>query len=308
MKPPRRQLADRLFTGFLCLFALVLVVLVAALLGILLRGAWPVLTGFGVSRLLARDWNPSRHSFGALTFLYGTFASSLLGTVFATVVGVGTALLLTQFGHAFLIKTIRSLVDLLTAIPSVVYGLWGLFALVPWLQRIGEPFLHHWFGFLPLFQGPSQGAGMLAAGLILGVMILPTIITVIRQVMDSVPQELKDGAIALGATRTEKVRMVILPYARVGIIGAVLLSMGRALGEAIAVTMVIGDSPEISRSLFAPGETLASLLAKKFLLTGAPLYRSSMYEMGLLLFLVTLLFYGASKLMVWQVSRRVNAI
>ncbi len=288
MKAPRVHASDRLFVAFLFMFAVFLVALFVAVGFALFRGAWPTLIANPVAHLAGERWVPAQGWFGVAYFLYGTLISSFVGMVFASVVGVGTALLLTQFAHTFAVKAIRALIDVMSVIPSVVYGVWGLFALAPWLR------------FMP--------AGLMAAGLILGVMVLPTLIVTVGKMMDSVPQELVDGALALGATRTEKVRIIILPYARIGIIGAIFLCFGRALGEAVAVALVIGSAHGASRSWFAPGNTLASLIAKQFFSADTPLLRSSLYEVGLLLAFVYTVFYIASKLLVWRVSRRVGAV
>ncbi len=300
----RKHDSDRLFAGALLSFALILVLFIFVIISVLIERSWKSITTFGFSFLTGQTWNPLRHMYGSLPFLYGTLISSLIGLVLATVVGGGTAILLTQFNHLRFVKLATFLLDVLATIPSVVYGLWGLFVLVPWLRNTGEPFLKATLGFVPLFSGQVWGVGLLAAGLILGIMMLPTIISVVRKLMDQVPQELQDGAIALGATRTEKVRMVVLPYARVGILGAVFLSFGRALGETIAVTMVIGNSPTISSSLFQPGDSLASVLVTQFLEASTHLYLSSLYEIGLVLLIVAVLFHSVSKFLVWRVSER----
>ena len=306
MNKLRKHDSDRLFAGALFLFALLLILLGLIMISVLVSGSWRAIATFGFSFLSEQIWNPLRHSYGALSLLYATFVSSLIGLILATVVGVGTAILLTQFGHIKYVKIATILLDALAAIPSVVYGLWGLFVLVPWLRNTGEPLLKSKLGFMPIFNGQIWGVGLLAAGLVLGIMMLPTIITVSRKLLDNVPQELQDGAIALGATRTEKVRMVVLPYSRVGIFGAVFLSFGRALGEAIAVTMVIGNSPAISTSLFEPGDSLASVLGNQFLEASTHLYLSSLYEIGLVLLIVAVLFHVASKFLIWRVSGHVR--
>ncbi len=308
MNNMRKHDSDRLFAGTLFLFAVLLILLGLIMVSVMISGSWKSITAFDFSFLSGQIWNPLRHSYGALPFLYGTFVSSLIGLILSTVVGVGTAILLTQFGHIKYVKIATILLDALAAIPSVVYGLWGLFVLVPWLRNTGEPLLKTELGAIPFFNGQIWGVGLLAAGLILGIMMLPTIITVSRKLLDNVPQDLQDGAIALGATRTEKVRMVVLPYSRVGILGAVLLSFGRALGEAIAVTLVIGNSPTISTSLFEPGDSLASVLANQFLEASTHLYLSSLYEIGLVLLIVAVLFHTASKLLIWRVSGRARIL
>jgi phosphate transport system permease protein len=253
------------------------------------------------------DWDPVHDSFGALPFIYGTVVSSFLALVIAVPVAFGVAIALTELAPLRLRAPLGFLVELLAAVPSVVYGLWGIFALAPLLRDHIEPLLASTLGFLPFFRGPHQGYGMLAGGTILAIMILPTIASVSREVLRAVPDTLREAAMGLGATRWEALRDVILPFARSGLLGAVILGLGRALGETMAVTMVIGNRAEISASLFAPSYTMASVIANEFTEATGDLYLAALAEVGLLLFVVTLLLNIIARLLVWKVARPVRA-
>jgi phosphate transport system permease protein len=229
--------------------------------------------------------------------------SSLLALALAVPVSLGVAVYLSELCPAYQRGVLGFLVELLAAVPSVVYGLWGVFVLVPWLDRSVEPLLQRTLGFLPIFRGPHQGFGMLAGGLVLAIMILPTISSVSREVLRAVPLSLREGALAIGATRTEMLRLAVLPYARSGLVGAVLLGLGRALGETMAITMVIGNRAEIQASLFAPSYTMASVLANEFAEATAEMHLSALAEIGLLLFLVTVLLNIVARLLVARVGK-----
>ncbi|WP_248352381.1 phosphate ABC transporter permease subunit PstC [Anaeromyxobacter oryzae] len=268
---------------------------------------------FGLSRPLAglisiprflagQDWDPVASSFGALPFIYGTLVTSAVAMVVALPVSVGLAVFMVEFAPARARPIVSFLVETLAAIPSVVYGLWGLFVLVPWLRGSLEPALVHTLGFLPLFKGPSVGLGYLGAGLILAVMILPTISSVTTEVLKTVPPPLREGALALGATRWEAIRMAILPYARGGIMGAALLGLGRALGETMAVTMVIGNSPEIHASLLAPGYSLPSVIANEFAEAASPEHLAALAGLGLVLFGLSIVLNAVARLLVHRVQ------
>ncbi|HEX7672179.1 MAG TPA: phosphate ABC transporter permease subunit PstC, partial [Polyangiaceae bacterium] len=248
-------------------------------------------------------WDPVRDLFGALPFMYGTVVSSLLALSIAVPIALGVAIFLTELCPVRLRLPLSFVVELLAAVPSVVYGLWGIFALAPLLRDHVEPALKSTLGFLPLFQGPHQGYGMLAGGIVLAIMILPTIASVSREVLKAVPDTLREGAFALGATRWESLRDVVLPFSRSGLLGAVILGLGRALGETMAVTMVIGNRAEIKASLFAPSYTMASVIANEFTEATGDVYLSALAEIGLLLFVVTLLLNIVARLLVWRVAR-----
>jgi len=294
---------DLVFRKLTALFALLgVLVLVAMALQMALASA-PSLRRFGLGFLTSTAWDPVRESFGALPFVFGTVVSSLLALAIALPVSLGVAVFLAELAGPRLRAVMGFAVELLAAVPSVVYGLWGVFVLVPWLRAEVEPALGKALGFLPLFRGPPLGFGMLAAGLILAVMILPTIASIAREVLRAVPDSLREGALALGATRWEAIRTVVMPSARSGIVGAVVLALGRALGETMAVTMVIGNKPELSASLFAPGYTMASVIANEYTEATGDLYLAALTEIGLLLFAVTLAFSVLARLLVWRSSR-----
>jgi phosphate transport system permease protein len=261
------------------------------------------LAQFGLGFITSSDWDPVRDQFGALPFVYGTVVSSLLALLIAVPISLGIAIYLSELAHPKVRMPMGFLVELLAAVPSVVYGLWGIFALCPWLRETVEPLLGKLFGFLPFFQGPHHGFGMLAGGIILAIMITPTISSVSREVLRAVPHTLREGAIGLGATKWEVVRVAVLPYAKSGLLGAVILGLGRALGETMAITMVIGNRSEISISLFAPSYTMASVIANEFTEATGQVYLAALAEVGLLLFGVTVLLNVFARLLVWRVGR-----
>jgi len=263
----------------------------------------PALAAGATRFLLQSDWDPVSGSFGALPFIYGTVVTSVLALVVAVPVSVGLALFLSEMGPARLRPLVSFAIETLAAIPSVVYGLWGLFVLVPWLRQVVEPALQRAFGFLPLFQGPPIGLGYLAGGLILAVMILPTVASVTNEVLKTVPGSLREGALALGATRWEAIRMAVLPYARPGVLGAAILGLGRALGETMAVTMVIGNSPEIHASLFAPGYSLPAVIANEFAEATSDVHVGALAGLALVLFGLALLLNSLARLLVQVVAR-----
>ena len=298
LRPGRRQgrstgpdanAGDRRFrrvsTFFAALAGGVLLLLVVQMAS----ASWPSFRRLGLGFLVSTSWDAVHERFGALAFVWGTLVSSALALLLAVPVAIGVALYLSELAPAWLRRPLGGLVELLAAIPSVVYGLWGLFLVAPWLRESGEPALAGAFGFLPFFQGPRLGVGMLAGGLILAIMILPTIASVSRDVLRAIPDSVREGALALGATRLEMVRVVLLPAARSGLMGAGVLGLGRALGETMAITMVIGNRPQISESLFAPAATMASVIANEFTEAVSDLHLAALFEIGFLLFVVTLL-------------------
>src|SRR5262245_16613462 len=294
--------ADRVFSGSTVLFALVVLGLGVGILGALTHAAMPAIRTFGLRFLWGQTWDPVQQNFGMLPFLYGTLVSSALALLIATPIGLGVAIFLNEFSSAAVRGPLAFTIDLLAAIPSVVYGIWGIFTLVPFVRNYPGGWLARHLGFLPLFRGPSYGVGLLAGGLILAIMILPTISAISREVLAAVPQPQREGALALGATRWETVRHSVLPYARSGILGAIVLGLGRALGETMAVTMVIGNRPEISASLLAPSYTMASVLANEFTEATTDLYVAALIEVGLLLFVVTIIVNILARLLVWKVK------
>lgn len=294
---------DVWFRRVTAVFAVLLVAALAAMAVEMGLAARPTLTLLGPGFVVGRVWDPGNGVFGALPFLFGTVVSSLLALALAVPVSLGVAVYLSELCPAYQRGVLGFLVELLAAVPSVVYGLWGVFVLVPWLDRSVEPLLQRTLGFLPIFRGPHQGFGMLAGGLVLAIMILPTISSVSREVLRAVPLSLREGALAIGATRTEMLRLAVLPYARSGLVGAVLLGLGRALGETMAITMVIGNRAEIQASLFAPSYTMASVLANEFAEATAEMHLSALAEIGLLLFLVTVLLNIVARLLVARVGK-----
>ncbi|MFZ0798063.1 MAG: phosphate ABC transporter permease subunit PstC [Terriglobales bacterium] len=249
------------------------------------------------------DWNPVEDQYGALPFMFGTIVSSLLALVIAVPLSIGVAVFITEMCPTWLRGMLSFTTELLAAIPSVVYGLWAIFVLVPVLREYVQPFLAKTLGWTGLFSGPPYGIGMLAAGVILAIMIIPIISSITREVLIVVPQHQREAVLALGATRWEMIRMGVLRNARAGIVGAIILGLGRALGETMAVTMVIGNRPEIAKSLFAPGYTMASVLANEFTEATGDLYLSALIEIGLALFFVTIVVNALARLMVWSVTR-----
>jgi phosphate transport system permease protein len=292
--------AMRLLTLFMAIGVLVLMVWIGWQM---FESARPSIQKFGFSFISNRQWDPVKEQFGALPFIYGTLVTSLLALLIAGPIGVGVAIFLNEMAPAKVRVVIAFLVDLLAAIPSVVYGLWGIFVLAPWLRETVEPGLAKWLGFSPLFQGSPLGLGMLAGGLILAVMILPTIAAISREVMAAVPDAQREASLALGATKWEMIRISVLAYARSGILGGVMLGLGRALGETMAVTMVIGNRPDILPSLFAPAYSMAAVIANEFTEATYTLYLSALVEIGLILFGITLILNILARLLVWSVAR-----
>jgi phosphate transport system permease protein len=258
---------------------------------------------FGLPFFFRQVWDPVNGDFGALPFIYGTLVSAGLALLLAVPLSVGVATFTTELCPRKLRSALSYMVELLAAIPSVIYGFWGLYFLVPFLRFRVQPLLAKYLGWTGLFSGPQLGIGMLAAGIILAIMIVPIITSITREVMSAVPTPQREGVLALGATRWETIRVGVLRNARTGILGAIILGLGRALGETMAVTMLIGNRPEIAKSLFAPGYSLASVIANEFSEATDDLYKSALVEIGLALFLITLLVNIIAQLMVWSITR-----
>ena len=296
---------DRIYRIAITAFAACVPVLLVAIAISIAIAAWPALHTFGFSFLTSSDWDPVNGVFGAAPALYGTVVSSLLALVIATPLAIGVAIYLSEFAPSWLRQPVSFLVDLLAAVPSVVYGLWGIFVLIPLLRTAVVPFLEDTvhLGATPLFSGPNYGPSMLAAGVILAIMILPYISAVSREVLLAVPRSQREAALALGATRWEMIWGAVLPFARSGIIGGIILGLGRALGETMAVTMVIGNTHEISSSLLAPGYTMASLIANQFSEATGDLHLSALMAVGFTLFVLTLIVNGIARWLVWRVGR-----
>jgi phosphate transport system permease protein len=300
----RGQLGDRLFSGLATTFGVVVLVLPAIMVIELVRSSRLSLAKFGLGFLQTSTWDPVKEQFGAWPFIYGTVVSSLVALLIAVPVSLGVAIFLSELAPHFIRKPLGFLVELLAAIPSVVYGFWGIFVLVPWLRETVEPFLIAHLGFVPLFQGEPLGFGMLAAGVILAIMIVPTITSISREVLRAVPDTQREAAAGLGATPWDTIRLAVLPSARSGIIGAIILGLNRALGETMAVTMVIGNRPKVSASLMDPAYTMASVIANEFAEADTDVYLSALSEIGLLLFGVALILNLGARWLVGNVKQK----
>jgi phosphate transport system permease protein len=291
---------DAAFRVILTAFGLAVIVLVAAIAFVLTGAAMPSILHFGPAFLWTSRWDPVHNIFGALPFIFGTLASSALALVIAVPISLGVAVYLIEIAPAHTALVLSFIIELLAAVPSVILGLWGIFVLAPWVRTAVEPALSAVLGWFPLFSGPHYGIGLLAAGIILAIMIIPIVSAVSRDVLRAVPAEQREAMYALGATRWEVIVRAVLPYGRAGIIGAVILGLGRALGETMAVTMVIGNRPQIPVSLFQPAYTIAAVLANEFTEATSDLYLSALIEIALVLFAVSLIVNAAAR---WLVSR-----
>jgi len=298
-------IGDRIYSILTAACALFIPALVIAIAVAIFAAAWPAFAKLGLSIVTSSDWDVAGGHFGAAPAVFGTLVSSAIALVIATPLAIGVAIFLSEFSPGWLRQPVGFLVDLLAAIPSVVYGLWGIFVLIPLLREHVMPFLRDTLhlGSTPFFSGAAYGPSMLAAGVVLAIMALPYISAVSREVLLAVPRSQREAALALGATRWEMIRDAVVPYARSGIIGGIMLGLGRALGETMAVTMVIGNRPEISASLLAPGYTMASLIANEFSEATNDLHLSALMAVGAALFVITLIVNGVARWLVWSVSR-----
>jgi phosphate transport system permease protein len=297
------RFGDRLFKAMLTVAALAVPVLLGFLVWELYAGSREAIHEFGLGFLTSSEWDPVEGQFGALPLIFGTVVSSALALLIAVPLSLGVAIFLTEFAPMRIRGPVAFLIELLAAIPSVVYGLWGIFVMIPFLRATVYPFLKDTLGFLPFFQGPIYGPGMLSAAIILAIMVMPYIMSVSREVLLAVPNTQREAAMALGATRWEALTGAVLPYARSGIIGAVILGLGRALGETMAVTMVIGNRHEIAASLFAPGYTMAAAIANEFAEAVENIHLSALSYVALTLFVVTVLINAAARLLIWRVAQ-----
>ena len=298
-----RNWGDLAFRGVLTLGAVAVPILMAFLVWELWLGSRMAVDQFGIDFVTGSSWDPVTGQFGAVPLIFGTLVSSLLALLIAVPLSLGVAIFLTEFAPARIRQPIAFVIELLAAIPSVVYGLWGIFVLIPFLRATIFPFLRGLFGFLPFFQGPIYGPSMLSAAVILAIMVMPYIMSVSREVLLAVPPSQREAALALGATRWEAVITAVVPYARSGIIGAIILGLGRALGETMAVTMVIGNRHEIAASLFAPGYTMAAVIANEFTEAATDIHFSALTLVALVLFVVTVLVNAGARLLIWRVSK-----
>ncbi|HJV80765.1 MAG TPA: phosphate ABC transporter permease subunit PstC [Noviherbaspirillum sp.] len=304
----RQRLQDFLFHKLTLLFALsVLLVLVGIIISLMI-GAWPAFKEFGPGFITKVEWDPVNDQYGALIAIVGTLATSLVALLIAFPISFGIALFLTEICPSALRRPLGTAVELLAGVPSIIYGMWGLFVFAPLFGDYVQPALNNTLGQLPvvgqLFKGPMMGIGILTAGLILAVMIIPFIASVMRDVFEVVPAVLKESAYGLGCTKWEVVRKIVLPYTRNGVVGGVMLGLGRALGETMAVTFVIGNANALSWSLFAPGNSIASTLANEFAEAESKLHVSSLFALGLILFFITFIVLSAAKLMLMGMSRK----
>ena len=299
----RSSYGDRVFKLILTLGAASVPILLGFLVFQLWSGARLAIGKFGFGFVSSSIWDPVQEQFGAFPLIFGTLVSSLIALAIAVPLSLGVAIYLTEFAPKVIRQPVAFLISLLAAIPSVVYGLWGIFVLIPILRKSVFPLLRSTLGFLPFFQGPIYGPSMLAAGIILAIMVMPYVMSVSREVLMAVPNTQREASLALGATRWEAVITTVVPYARSGILGAVILGLGRALGETMAVTMLIGNRHEIAASLFAPGYTMASVIANEFTEAVGDMHLSALAYVAFLLFVVTVLVNGGARLLIWRVAR-----
>ena len=306
----RLRIADATFHHLTLAAAVAVLVILGGVILALIEGAMPALQAFGVNFLFDQHWNPVTERFGALAPIYGTLVTSFIAMLIALPLGLLIAMFLTELCPMWLRRPIGIAIELLAGIPSIIYGIWGLFAFAPFLQRTLQPALIDLFGNVPilssLFAGPPYGIGMLTAGLILAIMVLPFITSISRDVFEATPAVLKEAAYGIGCTTWEVVRHVVLPYARVGVIGGVMLGLGRALGETMAVTFVIGNAHRVSASLLAPGTTISASIANEFTEAVGDLYTSALIALGLILFVITFIVLAIARYMLLRVERRLG--
>ena len=304
-----RRPSDLLFRGITWLFILIVLAVVVGVALVLVINSLPTIQQFGLSFLTNQAFDPVHNIYGVAPAIFGTLVTSVFAMLFAIPIGVGAAIFLVEFCPRSLRTILAFFADLLAAVPSVIYGLWGFLVLAPWLQQTGEPWLAQHLGLLPFFRGAYHGLGLLAAGMILTIMVLPLIIAVSREVMLTVPVSQREAMLALGATRWEVIRYAILPFARIGILGGVILALGRALGETMAVTMVIGNqASRPSASLFDTGYTLASVIANQFGEATPGLFLSALLEAGLIIFIITLVTNFLARLLISRLGQRPGGI
>ena len=307
----RSKALDGAFRFTTLLFAILVLVILGGVIVSLVEGSLPALSAFGFGFLTSHAWNPVTEQFGASAPIYGTLVTSAIAMLVGIPLSFGIAIFLTELCPVWLKRPLGTAIELLAGIPSIIYGIWGLFVLAPFLQRSVQPFLITVLGPIPglgaLFQGPPYGIGMLTAGLILGIMVLPFITAIMRDVFETVPPMLRESAYGLGATTWEVVWNIVLPYTRIGVVGGIMLGLGRALGETMAVTFVIGNAHRISTSLLAPGTTISAAIANEFTEAVGDLYTSSLVALGLVLFVITFAVLAAAKLMLMRLERRKGA-
>jgi phosphate transport system permease protein len=301
-------IGDVAFRSLTFLFALLVLLILGGVIVALIEGALPAFRTFGLSFVVTEVWNPVTEKFGALASIYGTLATSAIAMLVGIPVAFGVALFITEICPLWLKRPLATMIELLAAIPSIIYGIWGLFVFAPFVQQYIEPAIIDTFGQIPgigaLFAGPPLGIGILTAGFILAIMVLPFISSIMRDVFETVPPMLKESAYGLGATRTEVVLRVVLPFTRIGVIGGIMLGLGRALGETMAVTFVIGNAHSISASILQPGTTISATLANEFTEAFSDLYRSSLIALGFILFVITFIVLAIAKFMLLRLQKQ----
>jgi phosphate transport system permease protein len=289
-------------------FAATVVLITAALVWELWTNSALPRQKFGLHFFVTQTWDPIMDEFGALPFIYGTLVTSLVALLISVPLGIGAAIFLAELAPPRLSDTLQFFIDLLAAVPSVIYGLLGVFTVVPLMRTVIYPALNKPFGFLPLFKGPSYGVGFFTAGIVLAIMVIPYIISVSREVLLSVPRDQREAALAVGSTRWESTWKVVVPFARTGILGSIFLALARALGETMAVTMVIGNTPKIAASLFAPGYSIAAVIANEFTEATGDLYLQSLIALGLALFLLTFILNGLARLLIVVTTQKGSGV
>ena len=304
----RLQDGDEIARLITFLFAASVVLVTILLVFELWQGSVLARHKFGFAFFVTSVWDPVFDQFGALPFIFGTLVTSAVALIIAVPLGIGAAIFLAELAPLRLSDTLEFFIDLLAAVPSVIYGLLGIFIVVPLMRQYGQPALKSSLGFLPFFQGPAYGVGFLTAGIVLAIMVIPYIISVSREVLLSVPRDQREAALSLGATRWESTWKVVLPFARGGIFGSIFLALARALGETMAVTMVIGNTPTISASLFSPGYSIAAVLANEFTEASGELHSQSLIELGLVLFVLTFILNGLARLLIVATSQRGSSL
>ena len=301
-------IGDAVFRALTFGFALLVLLILGGVIVALIDGAWPALRTFGFGFVVTEVWNPVTHKFGALAPIYGTLVTSAIAMLVGIPVAFGVAVFITEICPIWLKRPLATMIELLAAIPSIIYGIWGLFVFAPFVQQYIQPAIIDTFGQVPgigaLFAGPPLGIGMLTAGIILAVMVLPFISSIMRDVFETVPAILKESAYGLGATRGEVVRQIVLPYTRIGVVGGIMLGLGRALGETMADTFVIGNAHRISTSILQPGTTISAALANEFTEADSDIYLSSLIALGFILFIITFIVLAIAKLMLLELQKR----
>ena len=304
-------IGDALFRWLTFLFALLVLLILGGVIVALIDGALPAFRAFGFPFVFSEIWNPVTQKFGALAPIYGTLVTSAIAMLVGIPVAFGVAVFITEICPLWLKRPLATMIELLAAIPSIIYGIWGLFVFASFVQQYIQPAIIDTFGQIPgigaLFAGPPLGIGVLTAGFILAVMVLPFISSIMRDVFETVPAMLKESAYGLGATRGEVVRSIVLPYTRIGVVGGIMLGLGRALGETMAVTFVIGNAHNISASILQPGTTISASLANEFTEAFGDLYRSSLIALGLILFIITFIVLAIAKLMLLRLQKQAGA-